>query len=167
MRNLYLKMFLFIAGGRSLASRKCLPGNGMAGIWGDPVLYNCGKYDEFDISDLENTTVSEGNVIEVAMALTDVTEKLGEGGITADDISNIADVIVDIVDVESNDSQVSKDYVFSMMAGICLPFTSVLITFACKLSTTNTFIKLGGFKTQPPVDWRFCQVPGGCHCLEQ
>ena len=84
----------------------------MVGIWGHPVLYNCGKYDEFDISDLENTTVSEGNVVEVAMALTDVTEELGEGGITADDISNIADVIVDIVDVESNDSQVSKDYVF-------------------------------------------------------
>ena len=91
---------------------------------------------------MENTTVSEGNVIEVAMALTDVTEELGTGEITADDISNIADVIVAIVDVESNDSQVSEDYVFSMMAGICLPFTSVLMTFACKLSTVNTFIKL-------------------------
>ena len=46
------------------------------------------------------------------MALTDVTKQLGEGEITVNDIGNIADVIVDIVNVESNDSQVSKCFVF-------------------------------------------------------
>ena len=70
-----------------------------------------GKYDEFDMSDLENTTVVEGNVVEVAMALTDVTGELEAGGITTDDIRNIAEVIVNIVDVESNDSRVSKGFI--------------------------------------------------------
>ena len=86
------------------------------------------------MNDLQNTTVSEGNVIEVAMALTDVTEELGEGGITADDISNIADVIVAIVDVESNDSQVSNFLVLHLPMQIYF-FTSALMTF-CE-STIN------------------------------
>ena len=103
---------MLFAGGRSLASRRCLPGNDRVGIWGDPIPNDCGKYDEFDMNDLENTTVSEDNVVEVAMALTDVTEQLGEGEITADDIGNIADVIVSIVNVESNDSQVSICFLF-------------------------------------------------------
>ena len=35
-----------------------------------------------------------------------------------------------------------------------------------KVSVQHTHVR-DEFKTQLPVDRRFCPVPGGCHCLEQ
>ena len=64
----------------------------------------------------------------------------------------------------------SKGQGFKLQISFHFPFTLMSITHSCTenlfcVSVVNSL--RSDFKTQPPVDRRFCPTSGGYHCLEQ